>query len=308
MFMKKMMKLGLIASTAIVFMACGGGSGGNAAIDKLISYATTGEPVPTAADYAAAGVNGVTDDNVALANSIILGLLKEEVDTKEEVQALADAAGVSLVPRAVIVVSRNFAPKGGSIDFNGLSSTDLDGAIVSYVWTLNGGVLSSEATFSKADLPYGTHTITLTVTDDEGNVGQTTVQVRIEDVNNAPVADAGPDQTIKVSGGNMFVFAARFVAYADMYMPMQAPISTTTVKLDGRMSNDDGGSLTYLWEVIQGNVVLSYADTSTPAFEVSCDNLGVIIIRLTVSDGTHTSTDTVKITVVAEDGACNVLL
>lgn len=307
MLVKKIVKTAFMVIVVIVMTACSGNGGSdNTAIDKLIAYATTGEPVPTAQDYADAGVVGVTDANVASVNAFILGLLEEQVDTKEEVQALADEAGVSLSPRAVIVVNRNFAPKGGSISFTGSNSIDLDGTIVNYVWTRDGQVISNSITFSTTSLPYGSHIITLTVTDDDGNVGQATVKVRIEDINESPVADAGPNQTIVLPGTSSTVQTdARFNIYyirAD-----QSTQVSKTVKLDGRASSDDGiggSTLTYEWEVIQGNATLSYADSATPSFVVGCNDIGVIIIRLTVSDGTSTATDTVRIQVVDSNNVC----
>ncbi len=61
---------------------------------------------------------------------------------------------------------------------NGSLSSDLDGGIVSYTWTLNGTPLGSGATLV-VDLPVGTHTITLSVADVQGAAAQDTVLITI---------------------------------------------------------------------------------------------------------------------------------
>ena len=91
----------LILTLALVLLtACGGGSNGNishdTAIDKFVAYAESNgtSERPTLQDYLDAGVKGVTEDNLEEINEVIENLTKDEVDTAEELQALADQLGV----------------------------------------------------------------------------------------------------------------------------------------------------------------------------------------------------------------------
>ncbi len=94
--------------------------------------------------------------------------------------------------------------------------------------------------------------------------------------NRAPVADAGPDQTV-----NEF----------------------STVNLDASGSFDrDGDTLTFQWSQIGGStVMLTDPDTPTPSFtapDVLATNTPVILnFRVSVGDGAQTRTDDVQITV-----------
>jgi len=92
--------------------------------------------------------------------------------------------------------------------------------------------------------------------------------------NRAPVADAGPDQSVKTS---------------------------STVQLDGTGSYDpDGDPITYSWAFVSkptdSTASLSGADTATPSFVSDVD--GTYEVQLTVSDGELSSTDSVVVTTV----------
>lgn len=65
-------------------------------IQKIAGYAQSGEILPTVQDYIDAGVNGVDESNIDAINNYILELTYQDVDTKEEIQAIIDKFGVSL--------------------------------------------------------------------------------------------------------------------------------------------------------------------------------------------------------------------
>ena len=100
----------------------------------------------------------------------------------------------------------------------------------------------------------------------EDNVTITVVQP-----NRAPISNAGANQTVNVGD---------------------------TVTLDGSGSADpDGDAISYAWSQISGtSVTLSNHTVSSPTFAAP-GNADTLVFRLTVSDGTASSEDTVTVTV-----------
>ena len=73
------------------------------ALQKIANYAeSANNPVPTAEDYQAAGINNIDAQNVDAVNAIIDSVTKPEADTTGEVQALVDAAANKLAALAII--------------------------------------------------------------------------------------------------------------------------------------------------------------------------------------------------------------
>src|SRR6185436_11734324 len=116
------------------------------------------------------------------------------------------------------------APVGAVVTLDGTASTDPDGNTLSYSWAFDSQPSGSTASLTnptsvrptfQVDAP-GTYVVHLVVTD--GSASSTPDTVVISTVNSAPVANAGPDQTVLVG---------------------------QTVTLDGSASNDvDGDPLT----------------------------------------------------------------
>jgi len=84
----------------LFLVACGSTQSKNTTRDNAIqiikSFANNQGSVPTVQDYLDAGVVGITEDNLADINQVIFNLSPEEVDTTEEVQALANSLGVEV--------------------------------------------------------------------------------------------------------------------------------------------------------------------------------------------------------------------
>ena len=113
-------------------------------------------------------------------------------------------------------------------------------------------------------------TFELTVSD--GVLQSTdTVDITVQMANQAPVANAGPDQTVAGS---------------------------VTVNLDGSGSSDpDMDPITFSWVQTAGPIVsLTGANTVSPSFTSPAMDT-VLTFKLTVSDGVFQSSDTVDITV-----------
>jgi hypothetical protein len=179
-------------------------------------------------------------------------------------------AGTSLI----ITLPVNTATLDGS------KSSDADGAITAYSWTIISGPNTPGATgantpaLSLSGLVAGQYIYQLTVTDNSGATSSAQVKITVvAQANIAPVANAGTDQTIT------------------------APANS--VSLNGSASYDPDGSITaYTWVMIsgQGSVTISNGNTATPSVVGLIP--GAYVFQLTVTDNSGaTNTDQVSITV-----------
>lgn len=164
---------------------------------------------------------------------------------------------------------------------NGAGSSDPDGDALSYAWTSGPsvtltGASTASPTFTAPQVTTDRYLVfTLTVSD--GDLSATdTVTVRVRNTpppNRRPVANAGPNQTVNEGA---------------------------TVTLDGSGSSDpDRDTLSYAWTQTGGpSVTLTGASTASPTFtapQVTADTN--LVLRLTVSDGSLSATDTITVTV-----------
>ncbi len=165
-----------------------------------------------------------------------------------------------------------------TVTLNG-SGSDPDGDALSYSWKQTAGptaTLSSTTvaspTFTGPEVTADTDlTFELTVSD--GSLSDTDeVTVTVRHVNRAPTADAGNNQTVN---------------------------ERTTATLNGSGSDPDGDNLTYKWTQRSGpTVTLSSTTVASPTFtapEVTSNT--ALTFRLTVSDGSLSDTDDVRVTV-----------
>lgn len=161
------------------------------------------------------------------------------------------------------------------VDDNGAGSTDNVVVVVEAAGPPDGGPTLD------VDLPVGTHLITLTVTDDEGATATDTVQVVVNapgTANQAPVAAAGPDQTVGDTDNT----------------------GQELVSLDGSASTDpDGTIVSHAW--FEGGSQI--AAGATPSIPLT---VGVHTITLTVTDDAGaTASDIVVVTVDPFDPGTN---
>jgi len=177
---------------------------------------------------------------------------------------------------------------GSSVKLNGSGSKDPDGSITKYQWKLLSGPTSYNILYKNnkitdvVDLVPGQYTFRLTVYDDKQASGYDDVVITVtapktSPSNQAPIANAGPDQSI----------------------------TGTTAKLDGAGSKDLDGSITkYEWSYVSGpssyTIVYKYNKYS----EVTDLVPGKYTFRLTVYDDKQASAfDDVIITVNGPQGA-----
>ena len=217
------------------------------------------------------------------------------------VQLLVNDGTVSSAPATVTITTTpgNTAPVanagpdqtmqvGAMITLNGSGSSDVDGNPLTYLWAFVTVPTGSTAKLSSptivmptfvADLA-GDYVVRLLVNDGKVNSTQDTVTITTTGGNTAPVANAGPDQSVQVG---------------------------TMITLNGSGSTDaDRNQLTYDWSFIStpsgSAATLSNPTAAKPTF--MADKAGQYVVQLIVNDGTVNSTpDTVTIAAAAGNTA-----
>ena len=195
-------------------------------------------------------------------------------------------------PSTVTITTGNTAPvanagpnqvvvTGSQVQLNGSSSTDVDGDLLTYHWSLinlpegSSAALSDptavNSTFS-ADLA-GTYVAQLIVNDGTADSAAATVTITTNAIQ-APTANAGPNQTVGHG---------------------------TTVTLGGAGTDPQGLPLTFEWALINkptgSNVVLSSISGGSPTFVA--DRPGTFVAQLIVKNGFRNSApSTVTITTI----------
>lgn len=161
--------------------------------------------------------------------------------------------------------------EGAFISLDGTASSDPDGDALTFSWSqISGPVVAlsgantATPSFTAPAVPYGGQTLSFMLTVTANDVSATdVVNVNVVNINHAPVAIAGPNQTV-VEGG--------------------------LVTLQGQDSFDiDGDPFTYTWTQVGGTpvVALSGASTANPMFVAPfVGNAGAALtFELRVDDG-----------------------
>jgi ribosomal protein L14 len=229
----------------------------------------------------------------------LTGLVAGQYSYQLTVTDNSGATATALV-KVTVVAPQNVLPvasAGSSITItlptntatlDGTKSSDADGTISKYSWTMVSGpntpseTGAATATLTLSGLVAGQYIYQLTVTDNNG--GSASAQVKITVVapaNKAPIANAGTDQTIT------------------------APASS--VNLDGSASYDPDGTIaSYSWvlKTGTGSITISNGNTSKPS--VAGLTTGTYSFQLTVTDNSGASaTDLITVTVNPQAPAPN---
>lgn len=178
-----------------------------------------------------------------------------------------------------------FVHEASPVSLDGHFSFDPDGDPLTFTWIQTAGapvVLDVTDPVRPAFLapfvgPGGDALSFMLTVSDSVDVATDTVVVYVENVNHAPTASAGTDQT-RLEG--------------------------SAVTLDGSASSDpDGDALAYAWLQVSGPVVTLAGDSgATPGFTAPDVGPGgaALVFRLTVDDGQGAASD--EITVTVQDG------
>ncbi|MCP5443670.1 MAG: putative Ig domain-containing protein [Chromatiaceae bacterium] len=208
-------------------------------------------------------------------------------------QLIVNDTKVDSAPATVTISTENSAPVsdpgpdqsvfvGDTVTLDGSGSSDVDGDVLSFFWSLT-PPSGSSATLSDATLVnptfevdlLGTYVAQLIVNDTKVDSAPATVTISTE--NSAPVSDPGPDQSVFVGD---------------------------TVTLDGSGSSDvDGDVLSFFWSLTPpsgSSATLSDATLVNPTFEV--DLLGTYVAQLIVND-TKVDSAPATVTISTENSA-----
>lgn len=207
------------------------------------------------------------------------------------VQLVVNDGIVNSAADTVRISTRNSAPVahagadqrtqvGVAVGLDGSSSSDIDGDMLTYAWsvvTAPAGSVAQIVDPSQALAQFtpdlaGEYVIELVVDDGTESSAPDAVVISTTQQNSAPVANAGPDQTAHVGDA---------------------------AQLDGSGSTDgDGDALSYAWALnarpANSAAALQGADTAKPALNI--DRPGTYVAQLIVNDGQAASApDTVTI-------------
>jgi hypothetical protein len=148
------------------------------------------------------------------------------------------------------------------------SATDVDGTIVSYLWTQESGpamtLLTPTLAILQVDsLTVGTYVFKLTATDNDGLIGDDQMTLIVDGANIAPVADAGTDGAISL------------------------PVSEYV--LDGSGTDSDGTVVGYQWMVTSApgpeEIIEFVPDNQTATATIKgLTTVGTYTLQLTVTD------------------------
>ena len=157
------------------------------------------------------------------------------------------------------------------------SASDSDGSVSKVEFFSNGIKIGEDVTtpysFVWNDVAAGTYTLTARVTDDKGATATSApVQITVINPNQAPSANAGPDQTI----------------------------SACTANLQGTATDDGfpaGSTLVIAWSKVSGPGDVTFANATNLNTSAAFSLAGNYVLRLSVSDSELNTTDDIAISV-----------
>jgi hypothetical protein len=207
----------------------------------------------------------VTDNNDATATDVVLVTVNAAGNISPNANAGSDQ--IVILPLNAITLSG--------------SGSDVDGTVVSYVWTEVSGpsgyniVNANSPSTDVSGLIQGTYQFQLTVTDNNGAIGTNIMQVTVNAAPNIPpVANAGTDQT--------------------------ATLPTNTITLSGSGSDADGTVVSYVWSEISGPSGYNIVNANSPVTDLTGLVQGVYQFQLQITDNNDAiGTDIMQVTVNA---------
>ncbi|MCS7261657.1 MAG: PKD domain-containing protein, partial [Anaerolineae bacterium] len=160
-------------------------------------------------------------------------------------------------PPTAVIIAPPQIQAGILLTLNGGNSVDPDGSIIQYAWDFGDGSAWNGMTVSKVYTQTGVYTITLTVTDNAGAIGQALQPITVE-----PPPPGNVPPTAVISGDGM--------AGGLPQQPLAFSAATS--------SDSDGSIVQYIWDFGDGTVAYDAEVTKT------YEQPGTYTVVLTVTD------------------------
>jgi len=160
-----------------------------------------------------------------------------------------------------------------TVAFDAGGSSDVEGPLASYDWSFGDGATGSGVSVSHTYSTAGSYQTVLTVIDQGGVSATASAMIAVSSANQAPVVNAGADQTIS--------------------LPSSAVLDGTVT--DDRLPNPPG-AVTTRWSQVSGPGMVTFENVAAVDTTASVSVAGIYILRLTASDGDLTSSDDMTLT------------
>ena len=263
------------------------GSASVAPSGTITNYSWTQSSGPSAATIASPSNATTTINNLVQGTYIFKLVITDNISaTAADSVIIKVNPAPNKAPIANAGVSKTITLPVNSVNLDGTLSSDPDGTIASYSWAQIAGPTAATITNGNTAAPtagnlqVGQYTFELTVTDNKGATAKAQVNITVLAApNQAPVANAGTDQTITL------------------------PVSTAN--LNGTLSADpDGTIVSYSWNKISGTGAITITNSNTATPTAIGLQAGIYVFELTVTDNKGaTAKDQVTITVNASTAA-----
>ena len=195
--------------------------------------------------------------------------------THKDVITITVESAVDQPPVAKASASKTSGVIPLQIDFTAANSTD-DNGIVKYSWDFKDGSSSDNVTASHTFESAGDYMVQLTVTDSNGQINKTTLNISAQAPTNEP-------------------------PFAKLTTNLDNGTAPLTVNFTGNGSTDDNGIIKYAWDFKDG----SFSDKTNP--EHTFNEQGIYNVELTVEDAAGLrDTKTTSITIEARQNAAPV--
>jgi len=254
---------------------------GTDADGTVVAYRWSQVSGPNTASFSSITVAGPTISGLVVGSYVFsLVVTDDQGATSVANQATVTVFPANQVPVASAGPAQTIVLPTASVKLSG-TGTDADGTVVAYRWSQVSG--PNTASFSSAtiaaptvgSLVAGSYVFSLIVTDDKGATSAANqVTMTVVAANQAPVASAGPAQTIV--------------------------LPTTSVKLSGTGTPATGHSIaTYQWSQVSGPSTASFSSLIVATPTVSSLAVGTYVFSLIVTDerGAYSAPNNVTITV-----------
>jgi len=150
---------------------------------------------------------------------------------------------------------------GETVQLSGTGS-DSDGNITSYSWKEGNNTVSDTALLSYTPSSDGIHSLTFSVTDNDGATSTDQISINVLIPNKPPVADAGDDKSVEVN---------------------------KAITLTGIGNDSDGEIVSYVWK--EGELIL--ANTAVFSYIPTTEGLHALTLIVTDDKGAYHSDDVV---------------